>query len=114
MIDRIIDYHAHIYFDPTEADEARKFGEAAVARFAGLAMGRVHSRPIGPHPRGSCQLTVPSYLVGGVLAWLVLQRGRFTIFMHANTGDDLADHTDHVIWLGPSETLDLTDFLPQP
>jgi DOPA 4,5-dioxygenase len=31
-------------------------------------------------------------------------------FAHANTGDDLADHTRHVIWFGPSEVLDLAIF----
>jgi aromatic ring-cleaving dioxygenase len=29
---------------------------------------------------------------------------------HADTGDDRADHTDHVIWFGPSEPLDLSIF----
>jgi aromatic ring-cleaving dioxygenase len=29
------------------------------------------------------------------------------VFAHAQTGDALKDHTEHVIWLGPSEPLDL-------
>ena len=33
-----------------------------------------------------------------------------TIFAHANTGNDLADHTQHVIWFGESEKLDLSIF----
>jgi DOPA 4,5-dioxygenase len=32
------------------------------------------------------------------------------VFAHAETGDDLADHTQHVIWFGPSETLDTSIF----
>jgi Dopa 4,5-dioxygenase family protein len=31
-------------------------------------------------------------------------------FAHANTGDDLADHTPNVIWFGESEPLDLSIF----
>ena len=31
------------------------------------------------------------------------QSRRLTIFAHANTGEDLADHTQHVIWFGQSE-----------
>jgi aromatic ring-cleaving dioxygenase len=27
--------------------------------------------------------------------------------MHAISGDSLQDHTDYVVWLGPSEKLDL-------
>ena len=105
----IRDFHAHIYFDPAEVDEARALGRAAVDRF-GIAEGRYHVRPIGPHPRGSCQLTVPVNLFGDVAAWLALNRGKFTVFAHANTGDDLADHTKHVIWFGASEALDLSIF----
>ena len=47
---------------------------------------------------------------GRLTEWLTLNRGDLTIFAHANTGEDLADHTRHVIWFGPSETLDLTIF----
>ena len=44
------------------------------------------------------------------MEWLILNRGPLTIFAHANTGEDLADHTQHVIWFGPSEPLDLSIF----
>jgi aromatic ring-cleaving dioxygenase len=107
--DSITNFHAHIYFDPDAADRAAALGTEASSRF-GLAMGRVHRQPVGPHPRGSCQLTVPREAFGEVAQWLALHRGDFTIFAHANTGDDLADHTAHVIWFGPSETLRLEMF----
>lgn len=63
--------------------------------------------PVGPHPRGSCQLTVPPKQFGDFAQWLVLNRGDFTSFAHATTGDDITDHTHNVIWFGPSEALDL-------
>jgi DOPA 4,5-dioxygenase len=65
---------------------------------------------VGPHPRGSVQLTVRPELFGDFAQWLALNRGGLTIFGHANTGNDLADHTDHVIWFGASEPLDLSIF----
>ena len=105
----IRDFHAHIYFDPEEVEQARALGAAAHAKF-GVPEGHYHLRPVGPHPRGSCQLTVPADQFGEVAQWLVLKRGGLTIFAHANTGDDLADHTDHVIWFGPSEELNLSMF----
>jgi DOPA 4,5-dioxygenase len=108
-VDAIGDFHAHIYFDPAEMDRARVLAEAAALRF-GVAVGRFHPGPIGPHPRGSCQLTVPSATFGELAPWLALNRGELTIFAHANTGDDLADHTRHVIWFGPSEALRLDVF----
>jgi DOPA 4,5-dioxygenase len=42
-----------------------------------------------------------------VIPWLLENRNGLTVFAHANTGDDLKDHTEHVLWLGPSETLNL-------
>jgi DOPA 4,5-dioxygenase len=105
----IRDFHAHIYYDPEEVDQARALATAAQARFP-IAVGHFHLRPVGPHPRGSCQLTVPRDAFGDVAQWLALNRGPLTIFAHAETGDDLADHTEHVIWFGPSEPLDLSIF----
>ena len=105
----IRDFHAHIYFDAPELPKARELAAEASARFE-LPVGRFHERPVGPHPRGSVQLTVPRERFGDLAQWLALNRGVLTIFAHANTGDDLADHTSHVIWFGPSEALDLSIF----
>jgi DOPA 4,5-dioxygenase len=65
---------------------------------------------VGPHPRGSVQLTVQPEDFGEFAQWAALNRRGLTIFAHAETGDDRADHTDHVIWFGPSEPLDLSIF----
>lgn len=110
MTDKPIrDFHAHIYFDEHELGRAQALGAAAQERF-GLAVGHYHTRPVGPHPRGSCQLTVPTEQFGEVAQWLALNRGGLTIFAHASTGDDRDDHREHVIWFGPSEQLDLSLF----
>ena len=105
----IRDFHAHIYYDPEEVEQAKALAAAAQARFP-IAVGHFHLRPVGPHPRGSVQLTVPTALFGDVAQFLALNRGPLTIFAHAETGEDLADHTQHVIWFGPSEELDLSIF----
>ena len=102
-------FHAHVYYDAGTRADAVKLCETAGARF-GIKVGRMHDNPVGPHPRGSCQLTVPTERFGEVLPWLVLNRGKLTVFTHAQTGDALKDHTAHVIWLGPSEKLDLSQF----
>ena len=105
----IQNFHAHIYFDPEQVEAAQALGGAARERF-GVPVGHYHTRPVGPHPRGSCQLTVPPELFGDFAQWMVLNRGELTIFAHATTGDDLADHTRNVIWFGESEPLDLSIF----
>ena len=105
----IQDFHAHIYYEPAEVEHAKQLAAAVQARFP-ISVGHFHLRPIGPHPRGSVQLTVPRDEFGDVAQFLALNRGDLTIFAHAETGEDLADHTKHVIWFGPSEPLDLSIF----
>ena len=103
----ITEYHAHVYYDAATRAVADKLCKAAGETF-GVKVGRMHDNPVGPHPRGSCQLTVKTKQLAEVLPWLVLNRGALTIFAHAQTGNALKDHTAHVIWLGPSETLKLS------
>ena len=105
----IRDFHAHIYYDPEEVELAKRLAAAAQERFP-IAVGHFHLRPVGPHPRGSVQLTVPREAFGDVAQFLALNRSGLTVFAHAETGDDLADHSRHVIWFGPSEPLDLSIF----
>lgn len=102
-------FHAHIYFDPPELAAAQALAQDAAARFP-IMVGRFHERPVGPHPRGSCQLTVPLDQFGGFAEWAARNRGALTIFAHIQTGDGLLDHTQHVIWFGPSEDLDISQF----
>jgi len=103
------DFHAHIYFNPDELEQARELAVAVQQRF-GVAVGHFHSRPVGPHPRGSVQMTVPTDRFGDVATWLSINRAGLTIFAHASTGDDRRDHTHNVVWFGPSELLDFTIF----
>lgn len=105
-------YHAHVYYDPDRKADAQALCEELRDRFS-IAMGRMHDAPVGPHPRGSCQLSVPPEKFGPVIQWLVTHRNGFTIFAHGLSGDEIRDHTDYVIWLGPSETLNLSALSPR-
>jgi DOPA 4,5-dioxygenase len=102
----ITGYHAHVYFDAASREQAQALCHAAGRSFR-IIVGRMHDKPVGPHPRGSCQLAFESELLGQVIPWLLENRNGLTVFAHANTGDDLKDHTEHVLWLGPSESLNL-------
>ena len=55
-------------------------------------------------------MTVPTAQFGEIATWLAVHRAGLTIFAHASTGDDRADHVRNVVWFGPSETLDLSIF----
>ena len=100
------DWHAHVYFDADSADFAGALCERVSARYA-LPMGRVHRRLVGPHPRWSCQLTIAPDRFAPVIAWLAMNRNGLTVFVHPNSGEELADHRDRAIWLGSIETLNL-------
>lgn len=102
-------YHAHVYFDASTVDQARVLCEQAAQLFP-LKMGRVHERPVGPHPDWSCQLAFGPELIGDVLPWLALNRKGLVVFLHPDTGDDLRDHTEYAIWMGAIRPLDLSIF----
>lgn len=102
-------YHSHIYYDAATLGQARALCEEAVRLF-GLKMGRMHERPVGPHPDWSCQLTIPVEDIGAVLGWLALNRKGLVIFTHPETGNELADHAEHAIWMGAVRPLNLGMF----
>lgn len=105
----IHDFHAHIYYDASEVERARALAAAVHERF-GVLVGHFYLRPVGPHPRGSVQMTVPTDRFGEVATWLAVNRAGLTIFAHASTGNDRQDHSHNVVWFGPSEELVLSLF----
>ena len=68
---------------PRPASRRDKLCKAAGETF-GVKVGRMHDNPVGPHPRGSCQLTDRrSSSSPTVIPWLVDQPGGLTVFTHA-------------------------------
>ena len=102
-------FHAHVYFGPDTVEKARDVCTQCSQTF-GITMGRMHERPVGPHPDYSCQLTVPPDKVGDVLSWLSRNRQGLVVFSHPNTGDVYKDHTDHAVWMGAMRPLKLDNF----
>jgi DOPA 4,5-dioxygenase len=104
-------YHAHVYFAAETLAQARALCEEAARRFP-LQMGRVHQKPVGPHPDWSCQLAFAPSVFAELVPWLALHRGGLVVFIHPLTGDDLVDHRDRAIWLGAVRPLDLSCLQP--
>lgn len=102
-------FHAHVYFEASTVEQARLLCEAAREKF-GLAMGRMHEKPVGPHPEWSCQLAFGPELFGEVIPWLMMNRDGLTVFVHPETGDDLTDHTERALWMGKICPLDVSIF----
>jgi DOPA 4,5-dioxygenase len=102
-------YHAHVYFGPATAAQARQLCEQA-GRELMVVVGRVHERLVGPHTHWSCQLAFDAAEFDQVIEWLEAHRNGLDIFVHGVTGDDFADHTAHAMWLGEESPLDLRMF----
>ena len=102
-------YHAHVYFDEHTVEQARAVCVAAAEKF-GVEMGRMHERPVGPHPMWSCQLGATPDQFAELLPWLALNRDGLIVFIHPDTGEHLEDHRDRAIWLGTGLQLDLSIF----
>ncbi|WP_039020080.1 DOPA 4,5-dioxygenase family protein [Halocynthiibacter namhaensis] len=105
----IIGYHAHIYYEAGSKARADAICHEAAAKF-GVTMGRMHDRPVGPHPMPSCQLGATPEQFAELLPWLALNRQGLIVFSHPDTGQHLQDHRDRGIWLGVGLDLDLSIF----
>ena len=102
-------YHAHVYFEQETLAFATALCKQAGEKFA-LQLGRVHQKPVGPHPKWSCQIIFGAEHFDRLVPWLEANRKGLSILIHALTGDNLADHTKYAYWLGESHTLDLSMF----
>ena len=102
-------YHAHVYFGEGMTEQARQLCQQATNQF-GVVMGRVHEKPVGPHPHWSCQLAFDSTQFDGLIPWLDANRGGLNVLVHPQTGDSLEDHTVHATWLGEPAKLNLEMF----
>ena len=105
-VDSITGYHAHVYFDTASEPAAVTLRE----RLEGfdVTLGRWHHKPVGPHPEWSYQVAFAPDLFADIVPWLALNHGALTVFIHPETGDDIADHTLHALWLGRQEEIDIS------
>jgi aromatic ring-cleaving dioxygenase len=104
----IVDYHAHVYYDPaTTRDDAARLREGIAGSFPKAVLGRWHDSPVGPHPVAMYQVAFPIADFARLVPWLMLNRGGLAVLVHPNTDDEYADHAHHALWLGARLTLRL-------
>lgn len=102
-------WHAHVYYDDSSRSTAAWLREALAERFA-VRLGRWRDEPVGPHPEPMYQVAFSAEVFPEIVPWLMLNRRGLTVFVHSETGDDLADHRDHATWMGRMLPLDLKAF----
>jgi len=110
-------FHSHAYFQhdvPERTEEARAFMALIAREFAKTAHVEVHDfipRAVGPHPLGSFEVLFTREVFADYVTWLAFHRpASMSILVHPLTALQLADHTDHAMWLGPPLTM-LRDIL---
>ena len=106
-VSEIENYHAHVYYDAACKPAAVALTQAMEAEFPDAVFGRWHDRPVGPHPDWSFQIAFKADLFQPIVSYLALNRGGLVVFVHPQTGDSLADHRDHAIWMGAVRPLQL-------
>lgn len=109
---RITEYHAHVYYDAATREAAAQVRAAIEARFP-VRMGRWRDEPVGPHPQAMYQVAFDVAVFPALVPWLMLNRGHLVVLVHPETGDDLADHSRHAMWLGAVLPLRLDVFRPR-
>ena len=102
-------FHAHIYYDDESRGRAAELRERIEGNF-NVVMGRWRDQPVGPHPQAMYQVAFAPAEFARIVPWLMLNRNGLVILVHPETGDDLADHAEHELWMGRKLALKL-DFL---
>ncbi|MEK9797236.1 MAG: DOPA 4,5-dioxygenase family protein [Alphaproteobacteria bacterium] len=105
----IAGYHAHVYYDADTRSDAEAL-RADINEMFDTRLGRWHDKPVGPHPVWMYQVAFSAELFAEFVPWLALNRRGLNILLHPETGDDLADHSTHAMWLGESIPLRLDQF----
>lgn len=108
----IKNYHFHLYYSldaEAIALATEVLGKLAEEK-AGVPIGRIWEKPVGPHPIGSCQVTVETENFYEMMVWFLENRRGLSLFIHPDTGNALIDHTEHVIWIGREHPLNTSSF----
>jgi DOPA 4,5-dioxygenase len=101
-VGKITDYHAHVYYDPNDADSrarAALLREWVEARFP-VRMGRWHDVPVGPHPTAMYQIAFQPEVFAELAPFIMLNRMGLTVLLHPESGRPRDDHTLHAVWMG--------------
>jgi aromatic ring-cleaving dioxygenase len=95
----IASFHAHVYYDTSNREIADQIREELGAKFD-VQLGRWRDEPVGLHPKSMYQVLCIPERFTEVVPWLMLNRQGLDVLVHPNTGDAVADHITHSLWLG--------------
>ncbi len=104
-------YHIHFYCEPSQIPLCQTVREKMVQELPELdGAGPVRNKPIGPHPLPMFEAWFTTDHLDKVVRWSMQNRSGLSVMIHPLSGDDLADHRDYAMWLGPQLPLKLDIF----
>ena len=109
----ITGYHAHVYFDTDTEAVAAELRDALERRFD-VTLGRWHHKPVGPHTAWMYQVAFGVEQFPVVVPFLALNHGPLSVLVHPSSGDSVADHFEHALWLGTPLPLNRSAFRDPP
>ena len=124
---QIYSYHIHLVDLQTnqkDTEDAYKIRERFRVRFASKLGPDCHDLfhneyscildpdegPAGPFPVANWSVFVLPESLELMAAWMVQNRGRFSVLVHPNSGCEVEDHSDWTMWSGNPYPLDMTIF----
>lgn len=102
-------FHAHIYFENRNLADARELLNHA-KKLIFFESAYISEKPIGPHPTGMIELLFNDQNYSLAVDWIKVHHGNFSVLIHQNTGDDMADHSNNILWFGEPRTLNFSFF----
>lgn len=101
---RVDFFHAHVYFQPSQAAVAQRFRDRIQADWkkSNVTAHELHNQPIGPHPLPMFEVDFYRQDFTDVVTYLQFNRpDELPILIHPYTEQPLKDHTLRPLWLGP-------------
>lgn len=107
-----MNYHAHIYFKPEQKMIADEFRKLILENLSLLLhhVSPLYLGPLGPHPIPTFEIHFKSEYLDSVQEFLKLHRSGLSVLIHEDTGDDVQDHSENILWLGVPVNLDFEFF----
>lgn len=101
-------YHIHFYCELDQTSLANEIRTGLLQSIPAIdGAGPVRDRPVGPHPLPMFEAWFKPAALNDVVTWTMAHRRGLNVLIHPISGNDLADHRDHAMWIGKPQPINL-------